>query len=128
MGDLDRAMDHFEAAMAFCNRASYRPELAWTCCDYADAPRQRDAEGDRAKAIALPGRVLGHFQRTGHAAFDGAGLVPAGDTEGLTSLCHPWRLLSAVPTSGRRPDSSQIGRPDSRFSLWNRVVNFDALK
>ena len=53
MGDLDRAMDHFEAAMAFCNRASYRPELAWTCCDYADAPRQRDAEGDRAKAIAL---------------------------------------------------------------------------
>ena len=30
-----------------------RPGLAWTCCDYADALRERDAEGDRAKAIAL---------------------------------------------------------------------------
>ena len=31
----------------------YRPELAWTCCDYADALRERDSDGDRAKAICL---------------------------------------------------------------------------
>ena len=30
-----------------------RPGLAWTCCDYADALRERDAEGDRAQAISL---------------------------------------------------------------------------
>jgi tetratricopeptide (TPR) repeat protein len=36
MGNLDQAMAHFENALAFCRRAGYRPELAWSCCDYAD--------------------------------------------------------------------------------------------
>jgi hypothetical protein len=36
MGHLDKASEHFEAALAFCRKAGYRPELAWTCCDYAD--------------------------------------------------------------------------------------------
>ncbi len=27
--------------------------MAWSCCDYADVPRERDDEGDRAKAITL---------------------------------------------------------------------------
>jgi tetratricopeptide (TPR) repeat protein len=53
MGELDQAVDHFEAAMAFCNRASYRSELAWTCCDYSDMLRERDGEGDLAKAVSL---------------------------------------------------------------------------
>ena len=53
MGNLDRAIAHFEDALAFCRKAGYRPELAWTCCDYADTLRDRDADGDRAKAIAL---------------------------------------------------------------------------
>ena len=29
-------MAHFEDALAFCRRAGYRPELAWSLCDYAD--------------------------------------------------------------------------------------------
>ena len=53
MGDLDQATGHFEEALAFCRKADYRPELAWTCCDYADTLRVRDAEGDRAKGMAL---------------------------------------------------------------------------
>jgi DNA-binding SARP family transcriptional activator len=36
-GDLDRALTHFADGIAFCTRAGYRPELAWTECDYADA-------------------------------------------------------------------------------------------
>ena len=48
MGKPDQAAAHFEDAMAFCRKAGYRPELAWTCCDYADMLRERDAEGDRA--------------------------------------------------------------------------------
>jgi tetratricopeptide (TPR) repeat protein len=36
MGDLDKAAEHFEDALAFCRRVGYRPQLAWTCCDYAD--------------------------------------------------------------------------------------------
>ncbi len=48
-------MAHFDDALAFCRKAGYRPELAWTCCDYADMLLERndDGEGDRPKAIAL---------------------------------------------------------------------------
>ena len=53
MHNLEQAMSHFEDALAFCRKGGYRPELAWTCCDYADVLRERDSEGDRAKAIAL---------------------------------------------------------------------------
>ena len=53
MGNLDQATAHFEGALAFCRRAGYRPELAWTCCDYADTLLQRDASGDREKAMSL---------------------------------------------------------------------------
>jgi tetratricopeptide (TPR) repeat protein len=53
MGNLDQAALHFEDALAFNRKAGYRPELAWSCCDYADVLRGRDAEGDRTKAITL---------------------------------------------------------------------------
>ena len=53
MGDLELAVSHFEAAMAICRKAGYRPELAWNCCDYADMLLERDSEGDRAKAMSL---------------------------------------------------------------------------
>ena len=53
MGNRDNAAGHFEDALAFCRKAGFRPELAWTCCDYSDMLRQLDAEGDRSQAIAL---------------------------------------------------------------------------
>jgi DNA-binding NarL/FixJ family response regulator len=53
MGNLDKAAEHFEAALAFCRKAGYRPELAWTCHDYAEALLQRNNPGDRQKAMAL---------------------------------------------------------------------------
>ena len=53
MGDLDKAADLFEDALAFCRKAGYRPKLAWTCCDYADTLLERNGEGDRAKAKSL---------------------------------------------------------------------------
>ena len=53
MGNLDQAAAHFAEAYAFCRKAGYRPELAWTCCDYADTLLERNTEGDRAKAISL---------------------------------------------------------------------------
>ena len=36
MGNLEQAADHFEDALACCRKAGYRPELALTCCVYAD--------------------------------------------------------------------------------------------
>jgi len=53
MDALDQAAEHFDDALAFCRKAGYRPELAWTCCDYSDLLRERDADGDQAKAISL---------------------------------------------------------------------------
>ena len=41
---LTEAIAHFEKAMAFCRNAGYRPKLAWTCCDYADALKEQHAE------------------------------------------------------------------------------------
>ena len=58
MVNLDQAVVHFEDALAFCRRAGYRPELAWTCCDYADALHQRNRSEDRAKAVVLLGESL----------------------------------------------------------------------
>ena len=52
-GDLDQAATHFYEAREFCLNAGYRPQLAWICCDYSDALRARDAEGDRTKAMSL---------------------------------------------------------------------------
>jgi len=53
MGSLEQATAHFEDALAFCRKAGYRPELAWTCCDYADTLLQRNDSGDREKAMSL---------------------------------------------------------------------------
>ena len=51
--NMGQAATHFEDALAFCRKAGYRPELAWTCCDYADGLRERHGEGDQAKANSL---------------------------------------------------------------------------
>ena len=53
MGNLDQAAAHFEDALAFCRRAGYLPELAWSCCDYADALLVRNGPGDSTTVLAL---------------------------------------------------------------------------
>ncbi|MFB3091665.1 MAG: hypothetical protein ACE1ZD_00530, partial [Dehalococcoidia bacterium] len=53
MGNLDEATAHFDNALAFCRKASYRPELAWTCCDYTDTLLQRRNSGDLEKVMSL---------------------------------------------------------------------------
>ena len=58
MNNLDQATAHFEDSLAFCRRAGSRPELAWTCCDYADTLLQRASTGsaqadDRDSAMSL---------------------------------------------------------------------------
>ena len=58
LGRLDQGINHFEDALAFCRRAGYWPDLAWTCRDYADSLLQRDSAGDRAKAITLLDEAL----------------------------------------------------------------------
>ena len=52
MRQADQAVAHFEDALAFTRRSGYRPELAWTCCDDAEAllngsARPEPVEGPR---------------------------------------------------------------------------------
>jgi ATP/maltotriose-dependent transcriptional regulator MalT len=53
MGNLDRAVEHFEDTVAFCRKAGYRPALAWSCYDYADLLLSRNRPGDRQQARFL---------------------------------------------------------------------------
>ncbi|MCH8350568.1 MAG: AAA family ATPase [Chloroflexi bacterium] len=50
MGNLDQAAAHFEEALAFCRKAGYRPELAWTYYDYADLLLARSEVDDLPNA------------------------------------------------------------------------------
>ncbi|MFB3119022.1 MAG: AAA family ATPase [Stenotrophomonas maltophilia] len=53
MGDLERAASHFEDAVAFCRKAGYRPQLAWSLCDNADCLLKRNGPEDREQARTL---------------------------------------------------------------------------
>jgi tetratricopeptide (TPR) repeat protein len=49
VGDLEQVAAHFEDALAFCRKAGYRPELAWSLCDYSDTLVARGQLGDRVR-------------------------------------------------------------------------------
>ena len=53
MGDTDRSAAHFEDAIVTCRKGGYRPELAWTCYDYANCLLNRNNPGDRDNAASL---------------------------------------------------------------------------
>ncbi len=55
----EKAAAHFEDALAFNRSAGYRPELAWSSCDYAALLSQRNGPGDREQAAALLEEGLG---------------------------------------------------------------------
>ena len=62
-GDFDRAAAHFEDALVFCRRWGYRPDLAWTCYDYAQAllqcaPKESGTGGGRTGALTLLDEAL----------------------------------------------------------------------
>jgi tetratricopeptide (TPR) repeat protein len=64
-GRIDVAETHFKEAVKFCRSAGYRPELAWTCSDYAEMLLDRDEPGDREKAIELQDEALVITQELG---------------------------------------------------------------
>jgi DNA-binding CsgD family transcriptional regulator len=55
IGQLDLTVVHFEDALAFCRKAGYRPELAWTCYCYATLLCERHQQ---ERAFALLGEAL----------------------------------------------------------------------
>ena len=65
MGELDKAVAHYEDALAFCRKAGYRPQLAWNCHDHADTLLQRNNSGDRDEATSLLDEALDIAQELG---------------------------------------------------------------
>ncbi|HSJ13936.1 MAG TPA: AAA family ATPase [Longimicrobiales bacterium] len=59
-GDDVQAARHYEDALAFCRRAAYHPELAWTCHDYARflLTRSRSRLNQTAGALTLEAHRL----------------------------------------------------------------------
>jgi hypothetical protein len=58
MGRQEQAANHFEEAVAFCHKVGAMPELAWSCCDYADLLLQNSSSEDRTKAMSLVDKAL----------------------------------------------------------------------
>ncbi len=58
LGQIDAGLAHLADGLAFCDRAGYRPEYAWTASDYADVLLQRANADDHARAIALHDEAL----------------------------------------------------------------------
>jgi DNA-binding CsgD family transcriptional regulator len=52
-GRRPRALEHFERALTFCRESGFRPELAWSCHDYALALLETGTRRDRMKAATL---------------------------------------------------------------------------
>jgi tetratricopeptide (TPR) repeat protein len=82
MGHLDKAAEHFEDALAFCRKAGYRPELAWSCCDYADLLLQRASAvaGETSQPVRPFGRL-----RAGSEPAEGRGSTSSPRTGGAGS-------------------------------------------
>jgi DNA-binding SARP family transcriptional activator len=57
-GRIDAALGHFADGVAFCDRAGYRAEHAWTAADYADALLEHSGTDGRMKALELQGEAL----------------------------------------------------------------------
>ena len=64
-GQIDAAEGHFNDAVTFCRRASYRPELAWTCFDYAGLLLERNDPDNRKKALAYLNEGMAITQELG---------------------------------------------------------------
>jgi DNA-binding SARP family transcriptional activator len=52
-GDAQTAVTHLESGLAFCRRAGYLAELAWTASDLAETLRARGGPGDETRADEL---------------------------------------------------------------------------
>ena len=83
LDDPNLAASHFDAAIEFCKKAGYRPELAWTNSDYAEFLVARDADRAREKATELQDEAIAIATELGMAATVGACAGAAGDVEGL---------------------------------------------
>ena len=124
-GDLDKASEHFEDAVAFC-RKGYRPELAWTCCDYADTLLQRNQSGDREKAMSLLDESLAISSDLGMRPLMERVLSRKMSLQGI-DVSSPQTSIDAVVSAVEieRPNLQPHAAPDGTVTLmFTDIENF----
>ena len=91
-------MEHFGDSMGFCKKAGYRPEIAWTCHDYAGVLLQR-AAADPANAGQADRALAKSLLEEGLAVAKELGMTPLTDrvAEMLASLDIPVSTPSVFP-------------------------------
>ena len=70
MGELDAAVQHFQAALIANRRIGAAAIAARTATDYAATLLLRDAAGDRAKALSLIAEAKSEAQALGIASLE----------------------------------------------------------
>src|SRR5206468_300125 len=65
LGDDLAARRHFADAQCFCEERGLRPELAWTCYDFAALLINAVRHDDRARGVALLDQALSISQELG---------------------------------------------------------------
>ena len=116
MGNLYQAAAHFEDALAFSRKAGYRPELAWTCCDCADALRERNGPGDRRRAMAMLDESLAISSELGMRPLTvalGSAILLAGCAAATPTAAPdegPTTVIATVPV-GDQPQGVGVNPP-----------------
>ena len=127
MGDLARAAEHFEDALAFCRRASYRPELAWSLCDYADMLTERDGPGDQEKAMQLLDESLAMSREMGMRPLMERTLRRKVEAHGILTSFGLQTSIDAVVSAveAERPNLQTHAAPDGTVTImFTDIENF----
>ena len=97
-GDVGRGSSRFEGALAFCRQAGYRPELAWTCHDYAEALLNFNPSegGERAAALIEEGLAIA----------EELSMTPV--VNRLASLQSQMKSIAAAPAYPRNLTSREV--------------------
>jgi class 3 adenylate cyclase len=118
MGNLEQAVAHFEEAQTFCRKTGYRPELAWTCCDYADTLIQRNGDGDHAKSIALLDESLAISSELGMRPLMERVLAHKLELQGVASIDLRTSIDAvASAVSNEQPDLRPHAAPDGTVTI-----------
>lgn len=118
LGRLDDAERHFEAAVAFDRRIEAPPWIAHSLYNYARMLIERDAPGDRARALTMLQEALSIAQDLGMAKIIERGLALKLQAQGVVKA-NAYTSIDAVARAveRERPQISVHPAPDGTVTL-----------
>jgi ATP/maltotriose-dependent transcriptional regulator MalT len=134
IGKADWARAHFDDALDFCRNSGYRPELAWTCCDCAEALFHTGTDPDLSRGAALLEEslsiseelgILPLSQRAGalQQQFESRASTLRGHPDGLTSREIEVLICVALGKSNREIAQELTISPNTVVSHISNIFN-----